>query len=53
MALLFASRKGVKAAGVQASNLVTEIFVAMNRHHLLPLESVFVENENQQRLQVR
>jgi hypothetical protein len=41
----FRITEAVNLAGVNAGNLVTEIFIAMHKNHLSPLEFVFVETE--------
>jgi hypothetical protein len=41
----FRITEAVNLAGVNAGNLITEIFIAMHKNHLLPLEFVFVETE--------
>jgi len=38
----FRITKAVKLAGVNAGNLIAEIFIAMHKNHLSPLEFVFV-----------
>jgi hypothetical protein len=41
----FRITESVKAAGENTTRLMTEIFLAMHRNHLFPLEFVFVETE--------
>lgn len=41
----FRITEAVNLAGVNAGNLITEIFIAMHKNHLSPLEFVFVETE--------
>ena len=41
----FRSTEAVKVVGVDAGNLITEIFIAMHKNYLSPLEFVFVETE--------